>query len=90
MMKAIRVDYDPESGTLTDIENTPAEDWVSVCKTYHDDVHRIRNITDRDEFTGLYACFDEDDSRSFYLVEEDDNLKKMRRRHFFRTVGRSD
>ncbi|MBI9082760.1 MAG: hypothetical protein JEZ11_04125 [Desulfobacterales bacterium] len=88
-MKAIRVDYDPESGTLAPIADIPVEDWVAVCETYHDDVHRIRNITDRNEFTGLYACFDDNDSRMFYLVEEDDNLKKLQRRHFFRTVGRS-
>lgn len=89
-MKAIRVNYDTESGTLAPIENAPEEEWVAVCETFHNDVHRISNITDRDTFTGLYACFDDDDNRSFYLVEEDDSLEKMRRRHFFRNVGRSD
>jgi len=87
-MEAIRVDYDPESGILTDIEKAPEEDWVAVCEHYHDDVHRIRNITDRGDYTGLYACFDDDDNRFFYLVKEDERLKKLQRRHFLRNVGK--
>ena len=87
-MKAIRVDYDPESEKLTETENAAEEDWVEVCRRFDNDVHRVSNITDRGLFTGLYACFDQEDQRVFYLVAEDRSLEKMRRKNFLRNVGR--
>ena len=86
-MKAVRVDYDPAKGIVGDWEGAEAEDWVEVCQRYHDDVHRIQDIADHGAYTGLYACFDEADTRCYYLVEEDRRLDRIRRKHFLRNLG---
>lgn len=86
-MKAIRVNYDSANGRVTDIADASVEDWVAVCEAFHDDVHRTREFTDREGFNALYTCFDEEDNRVYYLVEENRSLRKMRRKHFLGHLG---
>ncbi|MDY0375035.1 MAG: hypothetical protein RBQ72_04815 [Desulfobacterium sp.] len=87
-MKSIRADYDKETQQTTVKEGAKPEDWVKVCTRYNDDVHRILDVESIEGFTALYRCFDDDNREAFYLVNEDESLFRLRRKHFLRNIGK--
>lgn len=86
-MKAVPVEYDEKEDKITYPEQETGESWIETCKRFNDDVHRIRNITDHESYTGLYQCFDENDDSSYYAVEEDRELFNIKHRHFLDNIG---
>lgn len=89
-MKSIRVNYDQSSDAVDRIENVSPEPWQEVCERYDNDVARIRSVTDQEGFTGLFACYDENNRPVYYLVEEDDKLARLRRKTFLSKLGKSE
>jgi hypothetical protein len=87
-MKAIRADYDAEKDRVAVREGAGDEDWPAVCARYHDDVQRVRDAGEVPPYTGLYACFDDDNRPHHYLVQEDADLHRLRRKTFLRNLGR--
>lgn len=88
-MKAMPVTLENINDELTHIDEAPEEAWDSVCEHFDHDVHRIRDVADHPPYTALYACYDEDNKPTYYLVEEDRQLSKMRRRVFLTKLGHS-
>ncbi|MCP4020724.1 MAG: hypothetical protein GY729_02680 [Desulfobacteraceae bacterium] len=86
-MKSVQVDYDKESKTITSKNDAKTEDWVSVCQKFNDDVERIMDVENQEDYTGLYLCCDDDNQPFYYLVKEDKDLFKIRRRHFMDNLG---
>jgi hypothetical protein len=87
-MKAIQVNYDKEEDKIAVVDDPPVENWAEVCNRYDNDVHRLRDATNRARYTALYKCFDEDNQPHYFLVEEDHRLKLMRRKMFLKKLGR--
>lgn len=87
VMKAIRADYDVHEDRLAVRDAAVAEDWIEVCARFHDDVERVRDAGEVPPYTGLYACFDDDNHPHHYLVEEDRGLRRLRRKTFLRNLG---
>ncbi len=87
-MKAIMVEYDKDSGAIETDDSTQWENWSAVCKKFHDDVHRVRGVEDQGEYTGLYECFDDDNKKNHYLVQEDAKLFRIKRRNFLQAIGK--
>lgn len=86
-MECIQADYDDASQKYAIAKNAKTEDWVAVCRRFNDDVARIGDISDLDDYTGVYACNDDTGKTVFYLVREDKTLFRMKRRHFFDKLG---
>lgn len=86
-MKSIKVEYSEDTDTITTIEDEKPELWIDVCERFNDDVHRIRNISDMDTFTGLFECIDDDNKVFHYIVEEDKALYKYKRRNVYKKLG---
>ncbi len=86
-MKCIQADYDNAAQTFSVKKNAEEEDWVEVCRRFNDDVERICDVSDMNGYTGVYACYDETDTKVYYLVQEDKSLFRMKRRHFFDKIG---
>lgn len=86
-MRSIRAEYDEESKTISITEKAEPEDWAAVCRRFNDDVSRICDVTDMEDYTGLFECFDDDNTRFYYLVEEDRKLFRMKRKHFLDNLG---
>jgi hypothetical protein len=89
-MKCRHVHFDEATGRIEPAGSAGDEDWVAVCERFNDDVHRLRDVADQGQYTGLYACFDEENARFFYLVQEDATLKRLRRKVFLGKLGRKD
>jgi hypothetical protein len=89
-MKSLHVHYDEAAQRIVPVDSAVVEDWVAVCARFNDDVHRIGDIRDQGEYTGLDVCFNEENVKLFYLVQEDATLKRLRRRVFFGKLGRKD
>lgn len=87
-MKALQVDYDIKGDQLTLIQNQADENWAQVCERFDDDVHRLRDAVRHPPYTGLYECFDEDNQSTYFLVEEDSQLKALRHQVFLKKLGR--
>jgi hypothetical protein len=87
-MRALRVEFNLDTGEISRISEQNEEDWIRVCERFDNDVHRMRDIKDQDMFTALYGCYDEDNKPSYYLVQEDRQLDKIRRKVFFHKLGR--
>lgn len=88
-MKSIRADYDKENHQATIQQEAKPEDWVKVCTRYNNDVHRILDVTAVEGFTALYRCFDDDNKEVFYLVNEDEKLFRLKRKHFLKNIGKA-
>ncbi len=88
-MKAILADYGGKPESIQIKKKAEPEDWITVCTRYNDDVSRICDVTDTDDFTALYECFDENNKPIYYLVKEEKKLYRLRRRHFFENIGKS-
>ena len=86
-MESIQVQFKEKSKKITIKKDAEKEDWATVCKKFNDDVSRICDVTDQEEYTGLFECFDDDNKRFFYLVKEDKNLYRMKHKHFFDNLG---
>ena len=54
---------------------------------FNDDVSRVCDVTDIEDYTGLFECFDDENKKYFYLVREDKELRRMKRRHFYENLG---
>lgn len=87
-MKSLRIEYDPETGTIDLLADASPEAWDKICERYDNDVQRIKTIADRDDYTALYACYDEDNRPVYFLVEEGEELARMRRKTFLSKLGR--
>ena len=86
-MKCIQADYDDALQKYVMAEKARTEDWAAVCSRFDDDVERIGDVSDLDDYTGVYACTDATGKKVFYLVREDKALFRMKRRHFFDKIG---
>lgn len=86
-MKSIRVDYDEKTKGIEIPDASADENWVEVCEKFNDDVHRICDVTDQGTYTGLYECYDDDNRKSHYLVEEDRALYRRRHTNMMRNLG---
>ena len=87
-MKSIQAEFQKDPREIKIKANAKQEDWIKVCRRFNDDVERICDVSDLGEYTGLYQCFDASNKGSFYLVEEDRALFRMKRRHFLNNIGR--
>ncbi|MCP3872565.1 MAG: hypothetical protein GY699_05330 [Desulfobacteraceae bacterium] len=86
-MKSIQVEFEEASKKITTKEDAPEEDWVAVCAKFNDDVSRVCDVTDQEDYTGLFECYDDHNNCFFYLVKEDKNLYKMKHKHFYDNLG---
>jgi len=89
-MESILADYQKETKKITIVKDAEKEDWAEVCNRYNNDVERICNVTDMENFTGLYQCFDDANRGVFYLVNEDKSLFRIRRKHFLSNIGKGE
>jgi len=87
-MKAIRAKLESDNETPVIVEGAEVEDWLAVCERFDDDVHRIRDLAGIEDYNSLYECFDDDNRSHLYLVAEDASLHRIRRKHFYRAVGK--
>lgn len=88
-MKALQVVFDKAKDEITPVDQGEEENWIDVCARFDDDVHRIRDVSERSPFTALYACYDEDNQPTYYLVEEDRQLDRIRHKVFLSKLGRN-
>ena len=86
-MKSILAEFEEASKKITIKKDAIAEDWVAVCRKFNDDVSRICDVTDQEDYTALFECFDDANRRFFYLVKEDKDLYRMKHKHFFDNLG---
>lgn len=86
-MKTIQAEYEKDTKKIVIQKNAVEEDWAAVCQRFNDDVSRICDVTDVDDYTGLFECFDDDNTSFFYLVKEDNQLYRMKRKRFFNNLG---
>ncbi len=86
-MKSIPAEFEKDSKKITIKDDATEEDWGDVCKKFNDDVSRICDVTDQEDYTGLFECFDDANKRFFYLVKEDKNVYRMKHKHFFENLG---
>ena len=86
-MKSIQAQFNEKTKKATIISGAKQENWVTVCQRFNDDVSRVCDVTDTEDYTGLYECFDADNKPFFYLVKEDKTLFRMKRKNFLDNVG---
>ena len=87
-MQALKIKYNASDQGIEPVEGASPEHWDVVCERYDNDVRRIRDVDDREAYTAVYACYDENNQPVYYLVEEDAALMRMRRRTFLSKLGR--
>jgi len=88
-MKALHIDYNESDQTIAAVQEASPEPWDAVCEKYDNDVHRISDAADREPYTAVYACYDENNRPVYYLVEEDAALMRMRRSTFLNKLGQN-
>ncbi|MCD4722774.1 MAG: hypothetical protein K8S13_23385 [Desulfobacula sp.] len=86
-MESIQAQFEEKSKKITIKKDAEKEDWAVVCQRFNDDVSRICDVADQEDYTGLFECFDDNNKRFFYLVKEDKNLYRMKHKHFFDNLG---
>ncbi len=86
-MKSIQAKFDASSKKISILKDAKEENWIKVCERFNDDVSRITDVTDIEDYTGLFECFDDFNKPSFYLVREDKSLYQMKHRHFRSNLG---
>lgn len=86
-MKAIQAEVKTDPGQARIRDGAVQEDWPSVCRKFNDDVERVCDVRDVDDYTGLYRCCDDKNQAVYYLVREDKNLYRLRRKHFLDNIG---
>jgi len=87
-MEAIQVDFDSETAAVTVTAEAAPRNWQDICESYDNDVHRVRDVDDHPGYTGLYVCYDQDNQPHHYIVAEDAALQRLRRRTFFKKLGK--
>ncbi len=85
-MKSIKALYNSKKNLYAIKENSSEENWIDVCEKFNNDVHRISD-SDKENYSGIYECFDDDNNSFFYFVEESSSLKKLKRKTFFDNIG---
>jgi hypothetical protein len=88
-MKSLQVNYNEATQTIDTVESQLPEPWDAVCKRFDNDVHRIKDVSDRKGYTALYVCYDEDNQPVYYIVEEDEALMKLRQKTFLSKLGQT-
>jgi len=86
-MQALKIKYKEADQAIEPLENASPEPWDVVCERYGNDVRRIRDVNDRETYTAVYACYDENNQPNYYLVEEDEALMRIRRKTFLSKLG---
>lgn len=86
-MKAIQAEFKEDPREIRIKADALEEGWPAVCRRFNDDVQRICDVEGIPGYTGLYRCLDEKNQPFFYLVEEDRELFRMKRRHFRDNIG---
>jgi hypothetical protein len=86
-MKSIQAEFQKDSQEIKIKPGAKQEDWPKVCQRFNDDVQRVCDVSDLENYTGLYECFDDRNKAFFFLVEEDKALFRIKRRHFLDNVG---
>ncbi len=86
-MKSVMIIYDNTSDTISGHDSSDSESWAEVCGKYNNDVHRIRDVEGIGTYTGLYECFDDANKSFYYIVEEDPELFRFKRRGFYKKLG---
>ena len=86
-MKSIQATYEDTPESIAVKEGAEPENWVEVCRKFNDDVERICDVTGLEDYTGLYVCFDDANTPSHYLVQEDKKLFRLKRKHFLDNIG---
>ncbi|NOX33173.1 MAG: hypothetical protein GXP56_05460 [Deltaproteobacteria bacterium] len=86
-MKSIQAEFDKDSKKITIKDDAGQEDWAAVCEKFNDDVSRICDVTDKEDYTGLFECFDDENRSFFYLVRENKDLYRMKHKHFRDNLG---
>lgn len=89
-MKAMQVQYDKDEDKIEISSDGTRENWIDVCERFDNDVHRLRDAEEHTAYSALYACYDEDNKPTYFLVEEDRYLDKIRRKQFLKKLGRAD
>ncbi len=88
-MKALQVKFDKAEDKIDQVNQDKEENWIDVCERFDDDVHRVRDVPSHEPYTALYACYDEVNLPTYYLVEEDRQLDRIRHRVFLNKLGRN-
>ncbi len=86
-MKAIQAQVTKEPLSISIRKDAEPESWPDVCSKFDDDVERVCDVDDIPGYTGLYQCFDEKNQKTYYLVNEDKSLYRLRRKHFLDNIG---
>ncbi len=86
-MKSIKALYNSKKNIYAIEKNSSEENWIDVCEKFNNDVHRISDVSDNENYSGIYECFDDDNNSFFYFVEESSRLKKLKRKTFFDNIG---
>ena len=86
-MKSILAEFDDATKKITIKKDVLVEDWVAVCQKFNDDVSRICDVTDLEDYTTLFECFDDANQRFYYLVKEDKTVYRMKHKYFFDNLG---
>ena len=86
-MKSIQAEFEKSSKKISIKKGAKEENWVAVCERFNDDVSRVCDVTNQKEYTGLFECFDDNNTCFYYLVKEDKDLYKIKHRHFLDNIG---
>ncbi len=86
-MKSIQAEFEETSKKISIVKNAEEENWAKVCRKFNDDVSRVCDVMDKEDYTGLFECFDDDNKRFFYLVKEDKNVYRMKHKYFIDNLG---
>lgn len=86
-MKCIQAEFEEDEKKITIKKDAVTENWIDICAKFNDDVSRICDVSNLEDYTGLFECFDDDNKRFYYLVKEDKSIYRMKRRHFYDNLG---
>ena len=87
-MKSLHVNFNEATQAIDPLDDVSPEPWDGVCERFDNDVRRIKSVSDSKGYSALYACYDENNQPVYYLVEEGDELTKLRQRTFLGKLGR--
>ncbi len=87
-MNSLQVNFIESSRSIEKREDCNPEPWNEVCDRYDNDVHRVMDVPGHEGYSALYVCYDENNLPFYYLVEEDDALKRMRRKTLLKKLGK--
>ncbi len=88
-MKALKVHFDKARDEIIPVDPDKEENWIDICQRFDDDVHRVRDVRAHEPYTALYACYDDNNQPTHFLVEEDRQLDRIRHKVFLNKLGRN-